>query len=438
MELGALKLRSSIKLREEYFGGIVFDKETGNIIELDREAFSFLTMVKDLKAIHIDDLLYNPVYLNERIISKQDIQNIVNQFLSLKLLESISLGDNVHLKEIDLTNYYKKLKRNRYSHLSAPETAHFAVTYKCNEKCPDCYIPSRKKLSFEELGIKEIMVIIDKLCENNVFQLAIGGGEPFLRKDLKEIVKYAYENDLVPHVTTGRYEIDSNELLNYVKILQIGIHLEELLENETLETSKLSRLVSTIYDAGANPGANIIMTKYLIKNFHKIMDILISCGFKRFTFLRYKPHSNSKRWLNENPRLFELDMMNAYFENLQKNYPFVKIRIDCAATFLERNMDERSAIFNGIQGCTAGSRIISIVPDGSVYPCSQTCFDEYKAGNLLSDSFESIWNESEALNKFRFYKDSAFFQRSTCGSCKANRFCSSCHVLKEDLNCKVI
>ena len=39
---GAVKLSEEVKLREEYFGGIVFHKNTGDILEVDREAYKML------------------------------------------------------------------------------------------------------------------------------------------------------------------------------------------------------------------------------------------------------------------------------------------------------------------------------------------------------------------------------------------------------------
>ena len=66
----------------------------------------------------------------------------------------------------------------------------FELTYKCNFRCRHCYVPLsyRKK---EELKTKEIFSILDQLVEIGCFYLGFTGGEPFMRKDIMDILWYA-------------------------------------------------------------------------------------------------------------------------------------------------------------------------------------------------------------------------------------------------------
>jgi hypothetical protein len=50
--------------------------------------------------------------------------------------------------------------------LSAPETVHLAVTYRCEESCPDCYAQEYGSYTGGELGTAEMCGIIDTLVEN--------------------------------------------------------------------------------------------------------------------------------------------------------------------------------------------------------------------------------------------------------------------------------
>ncbi len=84
-----------------------------------------------------------------------------------------------------------KIRWPIYKHLSAPETVHWAVTYKCGQSCPDCYVARHKRLFTNELDTQDALKLVDKIADSGVFQLAIGGGEPFLRNDLEDIVRSA-------------------------------------------------------------------------------------------------------------------------------------------------------------------------------------------------------------------------------------------------------
>jgi MoaA/NifB/PqqE/SkfB family radical SAM enzyme len=114
---------------------------------------------------------------------------------------------------------YKKLLRPK-----SPVTLTFSVTNKCQSKCHTCQIwqlyrknPSKIK---QELTKEEIKKIFKSMGE--VYFLNISGGEPFLRKDLPEIIELAmkYLNPGIVHIPTNG--IATDRILNMTKnILEI-------------------------------------------------------------------------------------------------------------------------------------------------------------------------------------------------------------------------
>ncbi|MCK5334299.1 MAG: radical SAM protein, partial [Candidatus Aenigmarchaeota archaeon] len=63
------------------------------------------------------------------------------------------------------------------------------VTSQCNLKCIHCY--SANSGCGRELTVQEIRSAIDILVDNGVNHITISGGEPFLRSDIFEILKYS-------------------------------------------------------------------------------------------------------------------------------------------------------------------------------------------------------------------------------------------------------
>jgi len=66
----------------------------------------------------------------------------------------------------------------------------FELTYRCNFKCKHCYVPHSYR-KYNELKTEEIFSTLDQLKERGCFYLGFTGGEPFMRKDILEILAYA-------------------------------------------------------------------------------------------------------------------------------------------------------------------------------------------------------------------------------------------------------
>ncbi|MGM0411590.1 MAG: hypothetical protein ACQEQF_12620, partial [Bacillota bacterium] len=51
-------LNDNIVLRKEYFGGIIFNKNTGTIIDLDQEAFLLLKYIDKNNYLNKEEIMY--------------------------------------------------------------------------------------------------------------------------------------------------------------------------------------------------------------------------------------------------------------------------------------------------------------------------------------------------------------------------------------------
>jgi len=106
-----------------------------------------------------------------------------------------------------------KLARHNLLKPANPITFTFAVSYLCQSRCKTCKIwelyrrePWRKK---DELSTEEIEKIFKSL--GHVYFFNVSGGEPFLRKDLSEIISLAIE-----YLTPKIIHIPTNALMPQV------------------------------------------------------------------------------------------------------------------------------------------------------------------------------------------------------------------------------
>ena len=93
---------------------------------------------------------------------------------------------------------------NRYIEqgLSAPVNVTWEVTYTCNLSCIHCLSNSGRK-GPQGLTTQECLRVIDILADQKVFQLSIGGGEPFTRPDFLDLVDHAHRRGLVTCISTN-------------------------------------------------------------------------------------------------------------------------------------------------------------------------------------------------------------------------------------------
>ena len=83
-----------------------------------------------------------------------------------------------------------------------PVYAHFGVTHRCNLTCKMCGI-WRYGNAKEELSIPEVAEVAARMNRLGVAQVSIGGGEPFARDDLEELVQCFIDEGLNTRVLTN-------------------------------------------------------------------------------------------------------------------------------------------------------------------------------------------------------------------------------------------
>ena len=124
------------------------------------------------------------------------------------------------------------LKKERdFLSINAPflKEVHLDITSRCNLNCLHCYQNSYLQAHIKEMQTSEIKALIDCLTEINVASLVISGGEPFLRTDLWDIIKYAFKKGIiVPTIFTNGtvYNDDLKKICRCRKPIYFAISLD--------------------------------------------------------------------------------------------------------------------------------------------------------------------------------------------------------------------
>ena len=66
------------------------------------------------------------------------------------------------------------------------------VTNRCNYKCPFCHNEGQEKeCNHETMSLREFKSFVDMLSGQQISELNFSGGEPFINKEIVEMIEYA-------------------------------------------------------------------------------------------------------------------------------------------------------------------------------------------------------------------------------------------------------
>ncbi|MCW3997420.1 MAG: radical SAM protein, partial [Candidatus Bathyarchaeota archaeon] len=107
------------------------------------------------------------------------------------------------------------------------------ITRKCNLKCSHCYINATTKELKNELTTFEAKNLINQISEVSRPLLILSGGEPLLRSDVFELIKYGVLKELKMGLGSNGSLIDSNVAYNLKKagISTVSISLDSCKPN---------------------------------------------------------------------------------------------------------------------------------------------------------------------------------------------------------------
>lgn len=104
--------------------------------------------------------------------------------------------------------------------LIPPKTMQISVTYRCNLKCKMCMIHYESQKIKNEPLKEEFFKLIDEADKFKIKELVLTGGEPFLREDIFDIIKYA-KTKLLKVIVTTNATLINKELAE--KIIKSGL-----------------------------------------------------------------------------------------------------------------------------------------------------------------------------------------------------------------------
>jgi radical SAM protein with 4Fe4S-binding SPASM domain len=360
-----------IILRNEVYGGTVFDASEGTLIRLDHEGF--LAVLKHSLGLKLNE---QEMQMIKEISSKTSIENSVN-FIRLSKL-------SLKKKDILVTN--------------GPELIDFQITYKCNLSCPHCYVDARP--NGISISLRRAIHALNEFYKCRVLQVAFGGGEPTLHPALPIILRETYDRGIVPNLTSNGRSIPDKIIDSITKYCgAVAFSIEDIDENfaksRGYDIRELFRVSSSLISVGVNVAFHILVSKGNIEKLPQIVTRLLDLKPYAIVLLTYKPvgRGNPNYALTTvNPNILH----NKIKEVIGLLRGKTSIGFDeCFAPALSRlYMSLKSEAY---EGCSAARTSANVNPYLDVRPCS---FVNYIGGNLGKQTLMEIWY-SDLFETFR-------------------------------------
>jgi radical SAM protein with 4Fe4S-binding SPASM domain len=254
------------------------------------------------------------------------------------------------------------------------------ATSLCNFRCRHCFIIDKLNQKHDELSCDEIKKIGHSIV--GLQRVHIGGGEPFLRPDIGDIVTTIANDWNTETICLPTNGWESDNIIKTIKrfgnssskTLRLHFSLNTLpqdMDDFTGKKGAFDRWIASITQAkvAAEPFKNITIMVIATYNdfnqayFPRLMDyILNEIGVMDFSFCLVRAH-----------KLYTPDLDLNQFDNLVKFY----FRERSNQSFLLRAFREivRETIASYykkprmIAPCLSGKMRIVISPDGNIYPC---------------------------------------------------------------------
>lgn len=264
-------------IRKEFFGALAWDNKNKSYIGLADSFFNTLQ--------------------KKRIGKKADK-------ISEKLLRKYEF---INEKGVNFLIIKDKIAQNDF--VDFPLRVHLAVTQKCNMGCSHCFFQNNVVQSLprdvykDELRISNFSRLFKEMVANGCYELFIGGGEPFARKDIIEILQKADKSgvEMIKIFTNGTLltekiikklnkienlyylsvSIESPEKEEYIRVR--GNFYNVLLKNLRLLREKAKFKVFIRWSIGKNT----------INKYKEVVDFCIKVGIPNLKIRPIMPVGNA-------------------------------------------------------------------------------------------------------------------------------------------------
>ncbi len=281
--------------------------------------------------------------------------------------------------------------------------------------------------------------LLDIMVDLRISDLDIMGGEPFLLHWMPSFLHAAIKEKIMVNISTnGSFPEVMEEFRGLTpEKINIGISLESSTaekHNGMTNSANFDKALSSInslVSMGLDPIVKTVVNRTVMADIPSITKLLKKLGVRRYYLIHMDMFSKAD---SHQPSALSYPEFLSFFQEIKLTRTGIEINKVNASCF------EKKILPKGVR-CAGGVRKLSVMPDGSVYPCNLfQNSPEFNLGNIFNDQFSEIWS-SVKLDQFRTFEENGCGMKtcsnsaSCTGGCPAHAFCHDYNVHGTDIRC---
>jgi len=278
------------------------------------------------------------------------------------------------------------------------------LTNACNLQCPHCYTNGGKAL-LNELSLGEIKSVIDQFSELKTLYLFFTGGEPFIRRDIVEILQHTFKKKIGISLSTNGQFINK-EILEKIKnidfkLFQISLDGDENLHDMVRGKGVGEKAIDVIRLAKKILKRNVGVGTVMMKDNCRFLDKVLAEAVKQkadiFALMFLIVTGRADESLMPDPKEYIM-ALEAVFDKYKK----VKSKISFAKNttilpaLIPKEWREKD-LHKTFSPCSF-PYCIGIDAKGDVAPCDGffNC-PEMIIGNIRNQTLKEMWSKSKII-----------------------------------------
>jgi radical SAM protein with 4Fe4S-binding SPASM domain len=290
------------------------------------------------------------------------------------------------------------------------------LTYRCNYRCPHCYVD--RSAAAEELGLRDWTRIFREMRSSGCFTVVVTGGEPLTRPDALPVLQELKNTGFVTTLFTNASLVDepTARQLAELGLGEVGVSIygadgptHDAFTGVSGSFDRVMKSVTLLRDAGCRVALKWNAVPATVHQTERFIDLAEKLG------VRWQANSVIvvPRDRREPSRVSDQELYDFYAVIIRRGHTLAENRRDAevlAAKWREEPDPEMPV-------CGAGRTGTRIDPRGEVYGCVDI---EEPAGSAVEHPFSELWRDSHRWERFTSLR---MRDLPTCRSCPARNIC---------------
>lgn len=310
------------------------------------------------------------------------------------------------------------------------------LTRRCNLKCAHCYqdASTLHRGDNDELDADEVKSLLDDIASmKQGTMVVLTGGEPLLRQDIEQFVRYGTELGLPMVIGTNGMLLTEKRVksLKDAGLLGLGISLDSLDQDYHDQFrgyqgawARTMAGIERCRDQQMDFQLHFSVTRRNSHELKPVIEFAQSCGARALNVFFTICVGRARSQVDVDPK--EYEALLAELVRAQSDYPGLILRPRCAPHYkrIAYEMNPQAAV-NRISGreadgCIAGIHYARVNYNGGVTACP---YIEQEVGNIRSSAFSQLWENADDFILLRGARPVG-----KCGICEFQNLCGGCRA----------